>query len=882
VFEKMIRARAPWEGRKPYVQDNSKLWKQLTIYSNKMETMMFIISISADDNFSKDIFRLFNHFFKNGEGRKFRVGSVYVTCNSKSDEPSAEHLAGSERLEIIKDLYVHFIGIVEPWTSTYGFKMMCRTIDELLMPNRKTTLLEIFCSTGLLGLYFSRIVEDVLAYDKPDCMSQTRRNAARNNVKNVHYFSGDPETGLLRILEKMSCGSLMALVNLISTFHCQDDATTMIKFLREVNRLEKMVIVVNSKTLPHIPFKLLCAPCDMVKGEPFFPVKAIPIDTMPLQDDYIVAVLFKRQFEIVKLEHRKQALKPRIDAQWWNWINDIEISEKKLNDGDKSDKDEKNESDRWGRKRHDDDDGDDDDENDDDDDDDDDEMQQRNKKYKARMSEKEARYRQEQEEMEKIRKFEEEMKRKIEKQLLIKKLEEIERKRKEEEECKKKEEEERNKKIMEEKAKRLSFLRKRLKEEQRRRTQEDQKIEIKKLEEMEKKQKVDEECKKKEEEERIKKLEEKAQGVGFLLKRLKENESSAIQVQTIEREREEKNYERKQVQVKSKRKQSERENKSTPLEQLKKQIEEEKVRMKRAAERKAQKEIEEKKRKLDTMRQQLVSQTIPVWEQPPMQPNQTIPVWEQLPMQLDQRKLEEIKLRILEKEAYRKVENETIVFDYNHGKKISAEGIGKNSSSLNEANTEQKEEKLTAPKNTVAKPVMKWLEKLREVSDSADVKPKSSNDISLAQNSEDPKTSTLMLSTVDAKIPSLLSTPIRKDVFPEYGIANSSTHPLSTDTSRPQIKSLNEQQNLSTIAFRENQDFAFGGRQFLSSVAFGGHDNSANSRYNSGGTSAGNVVNSNYTSGGTNAGNLANSRYNYGGTDTSNLGKSSYTSRRDW
>ena len=43
------------------------------------------------------------------------------------------------------------------WNTIHGAEMLCQALEELLAPSEKTTVLDIGCGIGLLGLYLSKV-----------------------------------------------------------------------------------------------------------------------------------------------------------------------------------------------------------------------------------------------------------------------------------------------------------------------------------------------------------------------------------------------------------------------------------------------------------------------------------------------------------------------------------------------------------------------------------------------------------------------------------------------------------------------------------------------------------------------------------------------------
>jgi tRNA/tmRNA/rRNA uracil-C5-methylase (TrmA/RlmC/RlmD family) len=50
------------------------------------------------------------------------------------------------------------------WNSVHGAETLCKIMEKLLAPSKKTTVLEICCGNGLVGLYLSQVRMKYQAY----------------------------------------------------------------------------------------------------------------------------------------------------------------------------------------------------------------------------------------------------------------------------------------------------------------------------------------------------------------------------------------------------------------------------------------------------------------------------------------------------------------------------------------------------------------------------------------------------------------------------------------------------------------------------------------------------------------------------------------------
>jgi tRNA/tmRNA/rRNA uracil-C5-methylase (TrmA/RlmC/RlmD family) len=59
--------------------------------------------------------------------------------------------------------------IKQLWNSVHGAETLCKVIEELLVPSKNTTVLEIGCGVGLVGLYLSKVRMNYEAYACSAC-----------------------------------------------------------------------------------------------------------------------------------------------------------------------------------------------------------------------------------------------------------------------------------------------------------------------------------------------------------------------------------------------------------------------------------------------------------------------------------------------------------------------------------------------------------------------------------------------------------------------------------------------------------------------------------------------------------------------------------------
>jgi tRNA (uracil-5-)-methyltransferase len=59
--------------------------------------------------------------------------------------------------ETVAGLELQLPPVKNVWNTVHGAEMLCQALEELLAPSKKTTVLDIGCGIGLLGLYLSKV-----------------------------------------------------------------------------------------------------------------------------------------------------------------------------------------------------------------------------------------------------------------------------------------------------------------------------------------------------------------------------------------------------------------------------------------------------------------------------------------------------------------------------------------------------------------------------------------------------------------------------------------------------------------------------------------------------------------------------------------------------
>nr|CAI5845891.1 unnamed protein product [Callosobruchus analis] len=164
-------------------------------------------------------------------------------------------------------------------THSEAAEILYKTAIELIGPVENSTVIDLCCGVGPLGLSFGKHCKQVLGLDTVKmCTNFAKQNAARNGIKNAQFFTGraDDLTGTL--CHKAQGDDVVVV--------CDPPKAGLneraIIQLRNSNKVRKLLYVsINPKAGLKVYKSLTREQSDKTFGEPFLPTKAVAIDMIP-------------------------------------------------------------------------------------------------------------------------------------------------------------------------------------------------------------------------------------------------------------------------------------------------------------------------------------------------------------------------------------------------------------------------------------------------------------------------------------------------------------------------------------------------------------------------------------------------------------------------
>jgi len=282
-----------------YLEDSPVCgWQSAVVrLTQKGETMLILNFISQDANSRKlqqaktDLLG----FVESGTGAKFSITSLYF-CQKIPGGPAAtiEHLFGRERItEVLCDLEFAISPRAYFSVNTLGAELLNETISQTLGLSSSTSLLDLCCGTGSIGLSLARWVGQVIGIDSSsDAIADAKRNRISNRVDNAAFRLGSVEEMLEKVVGECRYPDIAVVIDPPPRTGLPVKA---IRAIRSIPGIKRLVYIANDPRSSLKNMVDLARPTStMFAGHPFMPTVLGPIDLFPHTSHYFTVIRFDR------------------------------------------------------------------------------------------------------------------------------------------------------------------------------------------------------------------------------------------------------------------------------------------------------------------------------------------------------------------------------------------------------------------------------------------------------------------------------------------------------------------------------------------------------------------------------------------------------------
>ncbi|XP_046593625.1 tRNA (uracil-5-)-methyltransferase homolog A [Neodiprion lecontei] len=268
--------------------NHSGYWRQVTARTSRSDQLMLIVTIHPQDLNQGQLIQLkaeIREFFNSDEGAKANVTSLYFQTITRRDVGGEggiilDHLSGTEYIE------EELLGMkfrVSPRAffqiNTLGAEVLYKAAIDLAQPTLDTTVLDVCCGTGTIGISFSKYCGEVLGLEMiDDAIKDAKQNTLTNGITNCEFFVGKAEDILSPVIQRATKHNLIAIVDPPRAGLHQRALIT----LRKAKRLHKLVYIsCDPKAAIKNLIDLARPTSKQYQGEPLIPIKAVPVDMFP-------------------------------------------------------------------------------------------------------------------------------------------------------------------------------------------------------------------------------------------------------------------------------------------------------------------------------------------------------------------------------------------------------------------------------------------------------------------------------------------------------------------------------------------------------------------------------------------------------------------------
>ncbi|KAK2845329.1 hypothetical protein Q7C36_010183 [Tachysurus vachellii] len=297
AFQNYIRS-TPYAVYSPETYEGH--WRQLTVRTSRTSQIMAVVFFhpqKLDEDEITSLKESLKHYFTDGDGKDCGVtslnfirmgqrssGTDNLLCELVSGEPWIHEELLGLRFRISPHSFFQ--------TNTLAAEVLYSSVGEWAQLDKDSTLLDVCCGTGTIGISLAKRVKKVIGIDLcQEAVNDAKVNAEANGLTNVEYHCGKAEDIFPTILNAVVSPNVTAIADPPRAgLHSR-----VILAIRKAEHLKRLVyITCNAKGAMNNFVDLCRSPSNRVHGAPFRPVRAMAVDLFPQTAHCETVLLFQR------------------------------------------------------------------------------------------------------------------------------------------------------------------------------------------------------------------------------------------------------------------------------------------------------------------------------------------------------------------------------------------------------------------------------------------------------------------------------------------------------------------------------------------------------------------------------------------------------------
>ncbi|XP_065502101.1 tRNA (uracil-5-)-methyltransferase homolog A isoform X2 [Caloenas nicobarica] len=290
AFQDYIRS-TPYSVYSPETYEGH--WKQLTVRTSRNGHIMAIVYFNPQKLRKEELADLkisLAKYFTEGMGKSSGVTSLYFVEEGQRKSPNLEdlpleHVAGD------KYIYEELLGLkfrISPHAffqvNTQAAEVLYTAIGEWAQLSPESTVLDICCGTGTIGISLAKKVKKVIGIELcQEAVQDAKVNAQINELSNIEFHCGKAEDIVPSLINVLAPQNLITIVD-------PPRAGLHSKVILAIRRAEHLKKLIYVSCNPRAAMNNFVE----VKGASFRPVKALAVDLFPQTRHCELLILFER------------------------------------------------------------------------------------------------------------------------------------------------------------------------------------------------------------------------------------------------------------------------------------------------------------------------------------------------------------------------------------------------------------------------------------------------------------------------------------------------------------------------------------------------------------------------------------------------------------
>ncbi|ORZ01756.1 S-adenosyl-L-methionine-dependent methyltransferase [Syncephalastrum racemosum] len=268
------------------------VWRLLMTRTQRTGDAMVLIQLKSKDSMTakelaaekKHLVKYFQSFKDKPEEERFDF-STLILQDSDAVHNGFEPKAPTDVL--VGDGYIHeeLLGLKFRISASSFFQVNTEAAEVLYSKcaewcnvGKKTTLLDVCCGTGTIGLTMASHVDKVAGIDMvPEAIEDAHLNAKLNGIENVEYFAGRVETKL-DLFSRKDDEDVVAVLDPARA----GVGAKVISAVRQAENINKVIYIsCDAEKAKNNFFDLIRPAGGKIKGSPFRASRAVSVDLFP-------------------------------------------------------------------------------------------------------------------------------------------------------------------------------------------------------------------------------------------------------------------------------------------------------------------------------------------------------------------------------------------------------------------------------------------------------------------------------------------------------------------------------------------------------------------------------------------------------------------------